>query len=277
MKKIYFLLLLVSLASFTAHSQLIINEILYDPSNAALDGDANGDGVYSQTEDEFIEFYNTSSTPLDISGYMIYDSVISTGLKTLRHTFISGTVIPANEFLVIFGGGTASGNFGSAIVVVDSGTAGLSMQNSDEVVLVEDANGVQVLSFDTDALSDNPNESYTRDPDITGTAFVQHAGVTAAAGRLFSPGRYLDGTSLSIQESKIEDLEIFPNPANSILTIETSLLGNKQIELIDISGRMVFSTSLSGNKIDVSSYDKGVYLLKVIIEGKTTITKLIVE
>lgn len=277
MKKIYLSVILALTASYTATSQLIINEILYDPSNTALDGDANGDGMYDQTQDEFIEFYNNSSTSIDISGYTISDSIISTGLTTVRHTFISGTIIPANGFLVIFGGGTAVGNFGGAIVVVDSGTAGLSMQNSDEIVLVHDASGTQVLSFDTDALSNNPNESYTRDPDITGTTFVQHAGVTAAAGRLFSPGRFLDGTALSIDDLTIDDLSVFPNPANDFIIIETSVVGNKNIELIDISGRTILSSAISGNRFDVSTLNSGVYILKVSINGRVSTSKIIVE
>ena len=37
---------------------IIINEVLYDPSNNGLDGDANGDGNYSQDDDSFIELFN---------------------------------------------------------------------------------------------------------------------------------------------------------------------------------------------------------------------------
>jgi len=50
-------------------AQLILNEILYDPSNSGLDGDANGDGSYAQSEDEFLEFVNLSASPLNMSGY----------------------------------------------------------------------------------------------------------------------------------------------------------------------------------------------------------------
>ena len=36
-------------------SGFVLNEVLYDPSNIGLQGDANNDGVYVQDEDEFIE------------------------------------------------------------------------------------------------------------------------------------------------------------------------------------------------------------------------------
>ena len=43
-------------------------------------------------------------------------------------------------------------------------------------------------------LSNNPDESYTRNPDLTGE-FEQHAGIESASGALFSPGTKLNGTS----------------------------------------------------------------------------------
>ena len=39
----------------------------------------------------------------------------------------------------------------------------------------------------------NPNESYTRNPDLIGE-FEQHSGIESSGGRLFSPGTKLDGT-----------------------------------------------------------------------------------
>lgn len=49
-----------------------------------------------------------------------------------------------------------------------------------------------MLEFDVEPLSNNPNESYTRYPDVTGD-FVQHA--SAEDGVLYSPGTRVDGTS----------------------------------------------------------------------------------
>lgn len=170
-------------------AQIIINEILYDPSNSGLSGDANGDGVYSQAEDEFIEFVNLSSQAVDFSGYMIYDE---TGLAdgVPRHTIPSGTIVPAGGALVIFGGGTPTGLFGGAIVQTST-TANMNMTNAGDIMTLTDALGVTVVSIDITPFSDNPNESYTRDPDITGI-FEQHGFVQST---LFSPGTKSDGTS----------------------------------------------------------------------------------
>lgn len=168
---------------------LLINEVLYDPSNDALDGDANGDGAYSQAEDEFIEFYNDSDDALDMSGFMIYDADGYLA-GTPNHTFPAGTIVPAHGAIVVFGGGTPTGSFGGAVVQTST-TGDLNMNNADDLMTITDAEGNVLLTFNIEPLSNNPNESYTRNPDITGE-FVQHSSVN---GALFSPGTKADGTS----------------------------------------------------------------------------------
>ena len=163
----------------------MINEVLYDPAGD-LAGDANADGTRDPNEDEFIEFYN-SGPELDLSGYTVSDA------SSLRHTFPSGTILAPNGVLVLFGGGTPTGSFGGALVQIASEGL-LNITNSGDVMTLADTSGNVVLTFDNSALSGNPDESYTRNPDLTGD-FVQHAGIPEANGALFSPGTKLDGTS----------------------------------------------------------------------------------
>ena len=168
---------------------IIMNEILYDPSNNALDGDANGDGSYAQNADEFIEFINLSSRSVNLSGYKIFDSSnLLTGVP--NHVMPDNTIIPAGGCLVVFGGGTPTGLFGGA--VVQTSTSGdLNMNNAGDIITLTDASGAVIVSYDVTPLSDNPNESYTRWPDITGD-FVQHHYAKEAV--FFSPGTKTDGT-----------------------------------------------------------------------------------
>jgi hypothetical protein len=186
-----------SVAAFTiddddqAGPSIVINEVLYDPSNSGLLGDANGDGVYVQDEDEFVEFINTGSQPLDVSGWKVYDaSALSSG--TPRHVFPAGSVIPSGMALVLFGGGTPTGSFGGAVVQTTT-TGAINLNNAGDVLTVTDAQDSVMLTFDVTPYSDNPNESYTRSPDITGE-FVQHSTV-GSGSLLFSPGTRLDGSS----------------------------------------------------------------------------------
>ena len=163
----------------------LINEVLYDPETGD-EGDANGDGTRDANGDEFIEFFN-SGPEMDMSGYSLSDA------SQIRHVFPAGTVVPLNGVLVLFGSGSPTGNFGGAVVQTAS-TGSINMNNAGDFVTLQDTSGTIVLTFDVEPLSNNPNESYTRNPDLTGD-FVQHSGIEVANGALYSPGTMLDGSS----------------------------------------------------------------------------------
>jgi hypothetical protein len=171
---------------------ILINEVLYDPSNVGLDGDANRDGVYNQNQDEFIELYNDTPFPQDISNFTISRFIITGGTTEERYRFPLGTLIGAKKALVIFGGGTPTGAFGGSNVLVSTNSTGLGLSNSGQRIYFMNSDGAVLQSFDSDVLSDNPNESYTRSPDITGP-FEQHGTIVPTV--LFSPGTKLDGST----------------------------------------------------------------------------------
>src|SRR5205085_3640871 len=108
---------------------LVINEYLADPPGSAasdLIGDANGDGTRSSSDDEFVEVVNRTSAPINVGGFKLHDA------NAVRFTFPAGTMIPAGEAAVVFGGGHPAGEFGNAHVnglVFTAGSAGLSLNN----------------------------------------------------------------------------------------------------------------------------------------------------
>lgn len=241
MKRIYTFLAAIMICTSGLFAQLIINEVLYDPSNNNLEGDANGDGSYDQTEDEFIEFFNDGASNFDLSGYQVWDDTASGGVV---YTFPSGTVIPPKGALVLFGGGTPVGAFGGAIVLADTGD-GLSLNNSGEIIMISDGSGTVILSFDSDAESNNPNESFTRSPDITGS-FARHPTVSSV---LFSPGTKLDGssfdTTLAVDVTFSVDMSRY---ASTILTVYVRGSYNSWCEdcnpMSDIDGDGVWETTI---------------------------------
>jgi hypothetical protein len=81
----------------------------------------------------------------------------------------------------------------------------------------------------------------------------------------------INGNSTSLVEliNENEVLQIYPNPANSTLTIETRKLiasGGKLI-VTDVAGRMLLSKSLDSNsakhQIDISSFSSGIYFVQL--------------
>ena len=169
------------------YNSLLLNEVLYDPSNSGLDGDANGDGEYVHNEDEFVELVNVSNSNLDISGYEFYDNTnLISGMP--NHVVPPGTILPSMKAYVVFGGGIPIGDFGGAIVHTASASV-LNLNNSSDTLTIKNDIGETVIVFDVEALSNNPNESYSRLPDICGD-FVQHNSTSLG---LFSPGTKSNG------------------------------------------------------------------------------------
>jgi len=181
------------------YASLLLNEVLYDPSNSGLEGDANGDGVYVHNQDEFVELINVSTSVLDISGYEFYDNTnLISGMP--NHIVPAGTVLDPMQAYVLFGGGNPTGAFGGAIVHTVSGlsielssptepVSALNLTNASDTLTIKNDIGETLIVFDVEALSNNPNESYTKLPDICGD-FVQHNSTSLG---LFSPGTKSNG------------------------------------------------------------------------------------
>ena len=83
---------------------------------------------------------------------------------------------------------------------------------------------------------------------------------------------------LSIGDQELIDLRIYPNPVDSdFVTIYSSENGDKFVELFDINGRKVLSSTIINDLLNISNVDAGFYLTKVTINGKSSISKLIIK
>jgi hypothetical protein len=162
----------------------VINEIHSDPDSSL--GDANGDGNVSVIEDEFIEFVNTNTAPLDISGWKIHDG------GSMRHIFPAGSVVAPGCSVLVFGGGTPYGNFGNSLVQISS-SGNLGLNDRIDIVTLFNLDGVAVATYSY-GVEAGEDQSITRDPDIIGLEpLVKHSLANGSNGALFSPGTMVDG------------------------------------------------------------------------------------
>lgn len=173
----------------TIYYGFVLNEVLYDPPSGNS-GDANGDGIRDANDDEFVELVNSSVTSLDITGYKIYDAD-RLAINTANHEFPSNTILNPGQAVIVFGGGIPNGDFGGSLVFAASDQV-LNLNNSGDVLTVKNNYDSVLFSFDITLLSNNPNESYTRFPDLYGS-YTQHD--SASTGTLYSPGTTVDGSS----------------------------------------------------------------------------------
>ncbi|NJN50204.1 MAG: lamin tail domain-containing protein [Polaribacter sp.] len=216
---------------------IIINETLFDPAlddanTTAIEGDANGDGVRDALQDEFIEFFNTSNSSLDISGFTISDAI------QVRHTFAANTIIPAKSAMVVFGGGTPTGSFGGAIVQTAS-EGELNLSNTGDIITLKNTQGDEVIVFVSADYSLNfgNDQSITRSPDITGN-FTLHT--DAQTGVFYSPGTKIDGSTLDVTSFTLNQVNVYPNPVtknNRYVSITSNITGEMNISVYNVLGK----------------------------------------
>ncbi len=166
---------------------LVINEILANPRNAAgVQLDSNQDGIHNVFDDEFIEFLNTSTNLLDLSGLWLADA--NTNLR--RHVF-SPVLLPPGGSIVVFGGGSLL-EFSNPPAQTASG-GGLSLNNDAETLSLFSPLTSLVLQVSYQLTASHDAISLARDPDGTG-AFTNHFLATTNGARL-SPGFRLHGSA----------------------------------------------------------------------------------
>ena len=248
---------------FLLSSQILINEFYADVAIGSV-GDANGDGIRSAKEDEFIELINPTNETVALTGYTIWVSEI------LRHEFDS-TTLALNSAIVVFGGGEPTGIFGgSQVVTASSGSLGLG--NSGTKVELKNAQGIIIEEFIYP--NENTNTSWTRDPDITG-GFKSHFQVVAAYGMPFSPGAFNNSfpfnssrnTLVHFHQTKgmaTEGDSIFQLPVYLITpsaTVETSV----RIEIIAGTAPLGENFSNFNNNINFSPNEDGLTYLSIPI------------
>jgi hypothetical protein len=85
-------------------------------------------------------------------------------------------------------------------------------------------------------------------------------------------------STLGVDEIDLSNLKIYPNPVDgNYVTIKSPIGGDKQIELFDINGRRVLSSTISGDMLDVSSINAGFYMIKVTVNDYQKVSKLIIK
>jgi len=251
---------------------LLLNEIHADPA-IGLEGDANGDGIRDAKEDEFIEFVNTDITAVDLSGFQLHDA------DAIRHIVPEGTIIQPQQAFVVFGGGTLSGDYGTALTQTAS-TGSLNLLNTGDEIILKDTAGVIVYAYKYQSEGGN-NQSITRFPDLSIEA-ISTLHSTVGNFQLYSPGKNIYGKDFSelVSTSTINNssFKIYPNPTFQSITLDyPSDWKIEQVALLNSSGQVIktFPFLLDGNiSMDVPS---GIYFLRIYMEEGVFIEQFIIR
>lgn len=164
-------------------NDLVFNEVLPDPNSGSNNFDTDGDGS-AETEDEFIEIYNTSGSSLDISGLEFWDNNNGNFF-----TVPNGTTLGANGYVVVVasvaGGSLPSVGAGSHAF---EATGSMSLTNNGEdFVLYDPATDQFIQAVYNGATQNDPASDYT---GFSATATL--------IGSVLDFGSDTDGVSLAL-------------------------------------------------------------------------------
>lgn len=75
-----------------------------------------------------------------------------------------------------------------------------------------------------------------------------------------------------------ETFKVYPNPANSEVSIVLNDTELSTIEIVDVTGKIIYTNKINNTtQINVSDWEKGVYIVRLISNNKVTTQSLIVE
>ena len=77
----------------------------------------------------------------------------------------------------------------------------------------------------------------------------------------------LEDPGVSIREMVYNppEIDLFPNPAKEILTVQTSIPNRYDIAITALNGQLLYSNKMEGpyHQIDLSSFQKGLYFITI--------------
>jgi hypothetical protein len=234
-------------------TSLVINEINYRSSD-----DFNAD--------DWVELYNPMSFPVDVSNWQIKDSddthifVIPEGTQIQDNSFLV-VVKDESDFISVFPDIPYIGELGFGLGKTDS----VRLYNSEGTLIDE-------VAYESETpwpscADETGNTLELINPDLD-NLLAENWGCVNTNG---SPNA-VNSTGLSVEDNVADIINIYPNPAKNILYIGHN--GERyDVEIYSLLGQPI-STAFDVNQVDVSSFNQGIYLVKIKTENKVVVKRI---
>ncbi len=150
---------------------------------------------------------------------------------------------------------SASAGTGWLSLELDSGSC--ETQSSIDIELFVDAGGLNEGEYSCQIIisSDDPFDPVIQIPVILSVSYA--AGTEETADRV--------------------GISLYPNPATDFLNIESHYSGQHSVDIFSINGRLLFRQEMEGTagRIDLSSFQKGVYFITIRSKDFVTTQKIV--
>ena len=232
----------------TAEFPLVINEINYRSSD-------------DFKADDWVELYNPNTFSIDLINWQLKDNNDAN-----VYTIPTGTTIEADGYLVLV---KDAADFSSVYPEITSyvGDIGFGFGSPDAVRLF---NADQILQDEV-----TYNSTWADCANATGKTLELIASDLDnslpeswdCSNTNGSPNTINDA-SLSVDEVLINNLKVYPNPAQNILYI-TGTVSQFKVHIYTVTGQEIFNYT-NTNQLDVSLLKQGMYFIKISENKKST-------
>lgn len=236
---------------------------------------------------DWFEITNFGTDPIDLDGFSWDDESRLSG----RHEISSSVILGANES-VIFADIVAADeaawlatwmqtSTGLRVYTKDDfGPIGFSSFSSggDEVNLYDDLGQlVSRATFTGADVTAGFTIRFGNDGTILGLSVSGIDGAYASdSGDVGSPGNL---APIGLNEFLLNNITLYPNPATNRVSIETGTNELKEVNITNLSGQVISSTSSTENTVQLDLIDlpKGVYMINIKMNEEQATRKLIVQ
>ncbi|HQQ94631.1 MAG TPA: CotH kinase family protein [Bacteroidia bacterium] len=211
--------------------QVSINEFLADNKSDVRN-------EYNMHAD-WIELYNTSNQVLSLDDYYLSNSYSD----RVKFRFPSSATIAPHAFLPVWADEILQGG--------NQFHANFKLNNHGDQIIFGD--GLKTVLDSLSFGEQQADESFGRCPDGFGTFRV-----------LAYPSYGMSNCIVGLEElaGSGSGLKVYPNPARSDITIQSYGQAEKDLIILDQTGRLILTTRFSGYmNLDVSEWSDGLYLL----------------
>ncbi|MCK7591943.1 aryl-sulfate sulfotransferase [Subsaxibacter sp. CAU 1640] len=212
---------------------------------------------------------NIFSPPMSSPGVYIYDPVNGYGPSGSDWVY-TDPVDPSNFFSAILSSAQRLPNGNTLICDGDSGY----------FFEIDPSNNIVWEYINPDSADGILSQGETSTQNLVFRAFKYALDYPAFTGRDLTPGDpieinpdLINCENLSINESNINNIKIYPNPTSKLLTFDFDGL-IERIDIIDMMGTLIITAS-NVHELDISHLNSGVYFLRLEIDKQFLIKKII--
>lgn len=107
---------------------------------------------------------------------------------------------------------------------------------------------------------------------------VNNKGVTYSNGNAIGVRLLMNGGWLALNENKMNDVNIYPNPSNGIVNIKSNHNDEFIIDVYDVVGNLLFTANKQGNTvIDLSLFGNGIYIINLSNETNSISKRVVIQ